>query len=312
MKTGNGIWVEVDELIALKAYAGNIFRRAEKKSLSPLSGGYASPFRGRGIDFSEVRAYLPGDDIRSMDWRVTARTGKPHTKLFIEERERPVYFLNDFSSSMYYATRNAFKTVTASKIAALLAWAASGHGDRVGGFLFNESDIQQIKPMGGKRGVLQMVNHLSRWSKDIPATFSPSASNIEYILKKVRTTVRPGSLVYIVSDFRSMNENAERIVSELARHCDVVMIMVADPSELDAPEKGQLRISDGNNFGTIDVSNKTVKDRINSLAKRRLDRLSNFCLSHGIHEMSCLTTDDIPDMLRKGLSNRGSALRVNP
>lgn len=306
MSAGNGIWVDVDELISLKAYSGNIFRRNEKKSSSPMSGGYTSPFRGRGIDFSEVRAYLPGDDIRAMDWRVTARTGKPHTKLFIEERERPVFFLCDFSSSMFFATRTAFKSVVLSRAVSLLAWAASGHGDRVGGCVFSEEEFQLYKPLGGKRGVLQLVKALSSRSQAIPEKFSDHPADLEKVIRRVKHAIRPGSLLYVLSDFRCMSPNSERLISEVARHCDVVSVLISDPSEIYAPSNNTLKISNGESFGSIDTSNSTVRTRLDQIAAQRISRLSQFCISHGIHAVHLLTSDKIEEKLRTGLSHKQS------
>ena len=124
-------------------------------------GGYVSPYRGRGMEFEEVRAYQPGDDIRNMDWRVTARTGRPHTKLFREERERPVLFLVDLGPSMAFGTRVAFKSVVAARAAALLAWAARDNGDRIGGIVFAGKRHRELRPAARERGMLPFSRHWS-------------------------------------------------------------------------------------------------------------------------------------------------------
>ncbi|MGR8999333.1 MAG: DUF58 domain-containing protein, partial [Gammaproteobacteria bacterium] len=127
---------------------------------SRQSGGYVSRFKGRGMEFDETRLYQPGDDIRSIDWRVTARSGKTHTKMFREERERPVFISVDNRLAMHFATRGVFKSVLAAKLAGLLAWAADYHGDRIGGQLFSEHECREIKPQNGRHAVLRFLNAL--------------------------------------------------------------------------------------------------------------------------------------------------------
>ena len=130
-----GVTAELNELIALQRYAQIGHYRPKGRSLR--AGQHLSKLRGRGMDFAEVRHYQAGDEIRHMEWRVTARTGRPHVKLYQEERERPVIILADFSPSMYFGTRLAFKSVVAARLAALLAWTVVKQGDRVGGLLFS-------------------------------------------------------------------------------------------------------------------------------------------------------------------------------
>ncbi|MFU8789826.1 MAG: DUF58 domain-containing protein [Methylobacter sp.] len=203
------------------------------------SGGYVSRFKGRGMEFEEARIYQPGDDIRSIDWRVTARTGKPHTKIFREERERPVFISVDYRPTMHFATRGVFKSVLAAKLAALLAWAAQHHGDKIGGQLFTGSECNELKPQNGKHAVLRFLNALSSLG-DIKRTDS-AAITLEQVLARLMQHARPGSLVYIISDFRGINEQVETQLAKLSRHCQVVLIFVYDPLESRLPEQGRYR-----------------------------------------------------------------------
>ena len=167
-----GVYVSMDELVALQAADLSLDLRGRRKALTAVAGQHRSSFRGRGIDFDEVRIYQPGDDVRNIDWRVTARTGRVHTKLFREERERPVYLVVDQRESMFFGTQKAFKSVVAARIAALLAWASRDHGDRIGGFLFNDRDVQELRPKEGKKGIQTffrlLINHAPpRFSRDL-------------------------------------------------------------------------------------------------------------------------------------------------
>ena len=128
-----GAYIELDDLISARFLAKDLNLRHRRKALSLLAGPNKTNFRGRGIDFEEVRAYQAGDDIRTIDWRVTARSGKPHTKLFSEERERPLLVVNDQRQDMFFGSQHCFKSTLACYLGALLAWSGLNQGDRVGG-----------------------------------------------------------------------------------------------------------------------------------------------------------------------------------
>ena len=138
------------ELIALRA-AGESLNLAAMRVRALGEGGHLSPFKGRGVEYDESRLYQPGDDLRTMDWRVTARTGKPHTKIFRDERDRPVLVWLDLRRPMHFATRGAFKAVRAAQTAALISWSAVANGDRLGGLVFSEREHVEIRPGLGRR-----------------------------------------------------------------------------------------------------------------------------------------------------------------
>ena len=168
------IHVSTQHLIQLRHAAQSLpLKTAKVRALQ--TGQYYSPFRGRGMEFDEVRLYQPGDDVRTLDWRVTARTGKAHTKLFREERERAVYVWVDFRNPMFFATRGVFKSVMAAKIAALLSWSAHHQRDRVGGLLFSDDQHYELRPRGGKSSVL----HLSQLLSQMTLRDSDSSNEIE-------------------------------------------------------------------------------------------------------------------------------------
>ncbi len=209
------------------------------KNRAQQSGAYVSRFKGRGMEFDEARLYQPGDDIRSIDWRVTARTGKTYTKVFREERERPVFISVDDRLTMHFATRGVFKSVLAAKLAGLLAWAAEHHGDRIGGQLFSEHDCYELKPQNGRHAVLRFLNTLVKPQKSADKHFT-----LSQVLARLNQHARPGSLVYIVSDFRGINDESETHIAKLARHCEVVLIFIYDPLESSLPVKGRFRFTD--------------------------------------------------------------------
>ncbi|TAN70212.1 MAG: DUF58 domain-containing protein [Methylobacter sp.] len=275
------------------------------------SGAYASRFKGRGMEFEEARMYQPGDDIRSIDWRVTARTGKPHTKIFREERERPVFISVDNRPAMHFATRGAFKSVLAAKLAGLLAWAAQHHGDRIGGQIFTGNRCGELKPQNGKHAVLRFLNAISLQDDDTAG----SVITLEQVLSRLMQHARPGSLVYIISDFRGMNDQVETYLAKLSRHCQVVLIFVYDPLESHLPEKGRYRFIAGDGVSAASLSGTGVatddkrdvvidtSDRQRLLSyqqhfTRRLDQLEQIANKMGLALIQCSTTDDPIQRLR--------------
>ncbi|HMB58413.1 MAG TPA: DUF58 domain-containing protein, partial [Xanthomonadales bacterium] len=160
---GDGIHLTATELIALRPRCHALRLPMRQPAASALAGAYRSRFRGRGVDFVESRNYQPGDDIRNMDWRVTARTGRAHTKVFQEERERPVLIVLDASPSLYFGTRERLKSVAAGQLAASVAWSAVRRGDRIGGFLFAPGKHRELRPAGGRRGPMRVIQSVVDW-----------------------------------------------------------------------------------------------------------------------------------------------------
>ncbi|WAK02184.1 DUF58 domain-containing protein [Methylobacter sp. YRD-M1] len=289
--------VSLKTLIDLaKPAAGLNLKHASIRSAQ--SGGYVSRFKGRGMEFDEARLYQPGDDIRSIDWRVTARTGKPHTKLFREERERPIFISVDNRAAMHFATRGVFKSVLAAKLAGLLAWTAQHHGDRIGGQIFSDTACRELKPQNGKHAVLRFLNALVQ-----PVDQSADAITLERALVRLTQHARPGSRVYIISDFRGMNDKAETHLLKLSQHCDVVLVMVYDPLESALPAKGRYRFTDDSRDVVVDADSGAAVQYQQRFALRQ-QRLNQLAQSRSLAFMQCSTGDDPVQRLRYLLGHR--------
>ena len=211
---------------------------------SPLIGLHHSKLRGRGVDFDQVRVYQAGDDIRSIDWRVTARTQEPHTKLFHEERERPVFILVEQSRRLFFGSALMFKSVLAAQAAALLGWSALGHNDRIGGLVFSDGEHHQIKPRRSKQSLLQLLSRLARANQALHADLPVDADSLGPALRRAREVLRPGSLVMVLCDERALSASAEQQLSLLARHTDLLLLPISDPLDHNLPEAGLLRFSE--------------------------------------------------------------------
>jgi len=256
------------------------------------SGGYISRAKGRGMEFDEVRLYQPGDDIRSIDWRVTARTGKTHTKLFREERERPIFISVDYRASMQFATRGVFKSVQAAKLAGILSWVAQRHGDRIGGQIFTDTNCRELKPQNGKQAVLHFFNALIKTeAKSEPLSF-------EQVMGRLSHHVKPGSQVYIISDFRGMNPAVENYLAKLARHCDVIMILVYDPLESHLPAKGRYRFTDNTADIVVDAGDKQRVLKYQQKFQQHCADLQVLSNKLNIRLLRCASNEDPVQVLR--------------
>lgn len=252
----NGVNLSLDELMRYQSKSSLINIKAVRNLQGKMSGNYLARSKGRGMEFDEVRHYQTGDDIRAIDWRVTARTGTTHTKLFREEIERPVQIITDLSHSMLFGSKLLFKSVQAAHIAALLAWHAKSKGDRVGGIVFNQALHTELKPRSRQQGVLHYLNALIKVHKDsfMKQQSEHQNSNSDLYFEenclRARQIALPGSLVYFITDGHNINNEAIRHLANISKHCELVMCLLSDPLEHELPEcKSQLNVSitDGKN-----------------------------------------------------------------
>lgn len=295
---GDGIHLTAAELIALRPRCHALRLPMRQPAASALAGAYRSRFRGRGVDFVESRNYQPGDDIRNMDWRVTARTGKPHTKVFQEERERPVLVVLDASPSLYFGTRRQLKSVAAGQLAAAIAWSAVRRGDRVGGFLFAPGRHREMRPAGGRRGAMRVIQSLVDWLQPVDA--DQQADPLSAALERVRHAVRPGSLIVVISDFFGLDEDCNRHLSRLRQHNDVIGCQVLDRAEHELPD-GRYPISDGHASSIIDTGLSGDRKRFVAMSLQHLEEPRRLFNRHQCGWMVMYTDDDPVDLLGREL-----------
>lgn len=246
-----GLSVEVAELIAMASQAQKV--RYASQTYALRAGAHHSKVRGRGMDFSEARNYQAGDEIRHMEWRMTARTGRPHVKVYHEERERPVLILVDFNPSMFFGTRIAYKSVIAARLAAILAWTAAHQGDRVGGLLFSATQHQVFTPKTRQVGILPFLSGLSHYSQQPPQAAEKSQEAFAHALLRIQRLVKPGSIVVLISDFYAFTEQHARLFKRLRVHNDLLAYHICDRLELMPPAPGLYGISDGQEVITMDT-----------------------------------------------------------
>lgn len=291
------------DLIRLRRQGERLVMRSSRIS-AQRAGGHRSPFKGRGMEFEESRCYQAGDDIRNMDWRVTARTGRPHTKLFREERERPVLLGVDFRRSMFFATRGAFKSVVACRIAALLAWRGSHQGERMGGVLWSGAGHRELRPRRGVRGVLGLISALCELAAG-PHEGEPADQDIgmEPMAARLSRVAHSGSVVYLLSDFRGFTESAQELLARTGRHSTVVCIMIHDPIEAQLPVPGSYLLRDGDRELVIDTRSPRHRERYQAQFQARCEAVTGFCRRMSGRFILCPTSADPVALLRAGLSH---------
>jgi uncharacterized protein (DUF58 family) len=294
-----GAYTELTELIRLRFGARDLKLGKQRKVFSQLIGPHQTRFRGRGIEFEEVRAYHPGDDIRTIDWRVTARSGKPHTKLFREERERPVMLLVDQSLSMFFGSRNCFKSVTAAHTAALLAWATLQNNDRIGGLVFNGNDHAEVRPKRSAKNVLQFLNSIDDFNHRLHRRLAPAEDGIDQALEELRRITRPGSNVFIISDFQGLSNDGLKHLHLLSKHNDISAIRVFDPLEQELPANGYYSITNGEQRFTLYTGDQKLRSHYHEIFEEKGDILVKLFGPMGIPLMSLSTLDSPAYYFRK-------------
>jgi uncharacterized protein (DUF58 family) len=274
---------------------------------SLTTGAYVSRFRGRGMEFDESRPYQPGDDPRNIDWRVTARSSGAYTKLFREERERPVLIVVDLGSSMHFATQGSFKSVVASRAAALLSWAAHHRGDRLGGLVFGDTTHREVKPRLGRQAALRFVHELVEhpdWAPQAHAAEEGAEPPLTQAMAALKRVARPGALVVVLSDFTDFSRVAQSYLSGVARHSEVMAVFVSDPLERQLPPPGRYRLVSREGEMSIDTFGRVARADYREAFRQREQALDAFCRRYGVHLLPLSTADDPVRRLQDALARR--------
>ncbi len=297
--TMNGVVCELTELITMQRLACRVRYRPD--NFATRAGNHLSKLRGRGMNFSEARNYQAGDEIRHMEWRVTARTGRPHVKVFQEERERPVVILTDFNPSMYFGTRVAFKSVVAARLATLIAWTAAKQGDRVGGIVFSAVAHNEFTPRSRQSGVLPILAALSHYTYEHNPTSKrmPDSRSLSHALLRLRRVAKPGSILVLISDFYNLDAESEQHLSRLSRHNDILAYHVCDPIELNPPKPAQYAITNGQQELLLDTTLDAVRFSYQFYCEQRISALQAQCKRLDIQYIPVTALTDLPQLVRQ-------------
>ncbi len=255
-----GVRFDLRELVALRTRVPALARLAQRRSAEDLSGSHQSPFRGRGMEYAESRPYAAGDDVRHIDWRVTARSGRTHTKLFQPERERTTAIVYDRSPAMAFGTRGCFKSVQAARLAALMLWLAQQQGHRLAVAASGPAP-ELVPPAGGRRGVLRILDALVAWQPELEPVTDDPAARLARCLEALRRVLRPGSQVLLLLDARSVGGAAASAIAGLRGHHDLAACLIEDPIEQAPLPSGHYRIGDGSNIGQVYLESRQAQQR---------------------------------------------------
>jgi uncharacterized protein (DUF58 family) len=288
-----GAYVELHDLLALR------FRplgepRVAPSVVSARGGTRLSKQRGRGIDFSEVRPYQPGDDVRTIDWRVTARKNIVHTKVFREERERLTLVVVDQTQSMFFGSRERLKSVAAAEFAALAAWRSIRHNDRVGGVIIGNDELAIHKPYRNVKPLARFLGDLTRLNRAlVPGTPTPGRRHMAEALMRVRRLARSHYRIYFISDFEPVGDHWRDSFRALARHNEVVAIRVYDPLERELPPADRYTVTDGRARWQFDAGNR----RLRQLYRQRFEdaeaAFESVCRNSRVATASLSTDDNV-------------------
>ncbi len=294
----DGVRVSLSELIETRHRVREVqlFSSVPRRSL--LLGAHHSRLRGRGVDFDQVRIYQAGDDVRNIDWRVTARTQEPHTKLFHEERERPVFILAEQSRQLFFGSSRQFKSVLAAQAAALIGWAALEHNDRVGGLVFGSDAPHEIKPRRSKQSLLQLLNRLVSANHALHAGLPDQPEGFGMALRRAREVLRPGSLVVVLCDERALTDTAEGQLLLLGRHNELLLLPLSDPLDHALPAAGLLRFAQDGARLELDTHDGALRQAYHGLGQARQARWQRLAERLGSLLLPLTTQFELVEQLR--------------
>jgi uncharacterized protein (DUF58 family) len=306
----SGIYTDLNELRRLKYLAKGFSFTPNQPANSALSGKNASKLRGRGLNFEELRHYRPGDDIRSMDWKVTQRTGKPHIKVFTEERERNVFLAIDQRMTMFFGSTNKMKSVIAAELAALISWQISDSGDRIGAVIYNDRQTKVIPAKRGKQHVVNLLSEVLKKNHELSLETSidknsqhkiddcDSYNNMLATLNKVSSH---NGLIILIGDGHGFNEKSTNFVKKLRQHNEVIACHISDPLEQNLPKMSQMIVSDGLQQIQFSSDNNNVQKNYQDEITRQLESYVKAAKKYRIPLIEIDTLTPVEQQLRKAL-----------
>jgi uncharacterized protein (DUF58 family) len=295
-----GAYTDLQSLIAMEYKARGFSFLPSQPVHSLLAGRRGSRMRGRGLNFEELRNYVPGDDIRVIDWRVTARTQKPYVRVYTEERDRPTLLVVDQRVNMFFGSRISMKSVVAAEAAALAAWRVFQQGDRVGALVFNDTDTEEVRAHRSRSTVLHILDVLLRQNKLLHAASDaqPSPHRLNEVLQTVSRLARRDHLVLIASDFDGADDQTRDILLRLSQHNDVVAILIYDPLAVQLPPAGQLVVSDGELQVELPFGNEKIRKTLLEASDRRMRHILSWQKDIGVPVMPLSTAEETALQIR--------------
>lgn len=295
-----GVYVQLDELVRLQHKASGFSFLPRQPVHSILSGRHASRLRGRGLNFEELRDYLPGDDTRNIDWKVTARTRTPYVRVYTEEKDRTVWLLIDQRIGMFFGSKERMKSVVAAEVAAISAWRVLSVGDRVGALVFNDSEISVVPPHRSRERVMQILKRVveKNHALNVHSDIKPDAGKLNEALKQVGILARHDCLVCLITDGSGIDSETRKHVTRLCEHNDVLTAFIFDPFEKDIPAAGRLRFAGSEGQLEADTSNSKLRSAFQNDFEQRLQSIQSASRHLSIPVLPIQTIQPVSDQLR--------------
>lgn len=299
------IHIQLDELIRMRSAARGFSLLPRQPINSLLSGQHASRLRGRGLTFEELRGYRPGDDIRQMDWKATARLRKPQIRIYSEERERPILLVVDQRSTMFFGSRRTTKAVAAVEVAALGAWRGLDVGDRVGAILFDDEETIEIRPRRSRDSVLRICHEMVRMNNQLSAekTFAHSGNRLNDALRRAVQVANHDYLVVLITDYHGDDAETRALATRLVSHNDVLAVLVYDPLGIRLPQAGGLMATDGHGQLSIPTGER-FGTLFESEFQKRCDQLRDRLRTIRIPILPICTHESVLDQVRSALGGQ--------
>ena len=296
------VFTSLKELLKMEAVARNFSFRAKKQKVNSILGGrHASKLRGRGLDFEEVRNYVKGDDIRNIDWKVTARTQKTHTRVFSEEKEKPALIVVDQSRTMFFGSVKRTKSVVAAELAAIAALRIIKEGDRVGGVVFADKGTDIIFPKRDRKNMLRFFEKIVQRNHELAeSNFSHSEEALHDVIKKVRNIVTHDFLVIVISDFIRYSPKVIKFITEIAHHNDLILAKVTDPMEKEIPDT-KFVMGDSETQISVNGDSKAIRDTFKTGYEKELLSFKEEMNKHRVPVLTINTVDPVDEQLKEYL-----------
>ena len=286
----SGVHVTLDELLSLRAHGRRLPLVSRQRTEGSRAGDVRSTARGRGMEFEDIRPYQAGDDTRNIHWRISARSGKPFTKLYAEERERPTYIALDQRVNMFFGSGHTFKSVAAARLAALIGWSALASGDRVGGLVAGNT-IERVRSKSTRRSLLHLLDVIARSNRALSAQ-SQSRVTLSAMLDDCLMHSSTGASVLLISDFDFMDTAAITALRALARRRKLTILRINDPLELELQVGGRLGIGDGTRLTHVSLDNKRREAYLQQ--RQSVDDQLHACVTNNATTLLQVTTEDDP------------------
>lgn len=305
------VFTSIERLLRLEEAGRLPDFHGRQRTRSLLAGRQGSRMRGRGLDFDELRRYHPGDDIRHLDWRATQRSGTPLVRSFTEERDRPTLIICDQRMDMLFGSRLLLKATAAAEVSALAAWIAFHAGDRVGGIVFNDQDLEFLAPHRSRQRLTELLGHIARYNQSLNVDNRQPRQHgqLDRVLSSALANARHDQTICIVSDFAGLTERSLGLLQQLSFHNDVLAVQIVDPIGSQLPQQGVITLSDDHAEARLDLGHTASRKQLGDYLQQRFHTVDDHLRRSHLPHLKISTGDPTLPQVRRALGLLGEQRR---